>query len=326
MPEMTAIAISKPGGPDVLVPERIRRPEPAPGQLLVRVAAAGVNRPDVLQRRGVYPPPPGAPLTPGLEIAGTVAAAGQGCTRFTKGDEICALVPGGGYADYAVVAEDNVLPIPRGLSAVEAAALPETYFTVWTNVFERGALKPRETLLVHGGTSGIGTTAIQLARALGSRVITTAGSDEKCASCLELGAELAINYRREDFAEVLKARKIAPDVILDMVGGSYVNRNIRVAAANGRIVNIAFQEGSTVEVDLMPVMLKKLTLTGSTLRPRSVAEKASIARALEEIVWPLIAQGTCRPVIFRTFPLAEAARAHALMESSAHTGKIVLVT
>jgi NADPH2:quinone reductase len=324
MKDMKAIAISRPGGPEVLEPVRLAVPEPGEGQVLVRVRAAGVNRPDVLQRMGAYPPPPGAPATPGLEIAGEIVALGRGVERYETGDLVCALVPGGGYAEYCVVAEANALPVPPGLGMTEAAAIPETFFTVWTNVFDRGALKPGETLLVHGGSSGIGTTAIMLAAALGSRVVATAGSDEKCEACTRLGAALAINYRTADFADVMKEKGVAADVVLDMVGGDYVARNFKVAALHGRIVNIAFQKGSKIEIDLLPVMLKRLTLTGSTLRPRSVAEKAEIARALEETVWPLLAAGQCQPVIHAIFPLAEAAKAHALMESSSHIGKIVL--
>jgi NADPH:quinone reductase len=324
MGEMTAIGIKTPGGPEVLVPERLAVPVPAASQLLVRVRAAGVNRPDVLQRKGGYPPPPGAPATPGLEIAGEVAGLGAGVRRYEVGDHVCALIPGGGYAEYAVVHEDNALPVPPGFSMEEAAAIPETFFTVWTNVFDRGGLKAGETLLVHGGSSGIGTTAIMLAKAMGALVAVTAGSAEKCAACISLGADLAINYREEDFVEALKAKAIAPDVILDMVGGSYVARNFKAAAMNARIVTIAFQEGSRMDIDLLPIMMKRLYLTGSTLRPRSVSEKAEIARALEDAVWPLFAASQCRPIIFATFPLAEAAAAHALMESSTHIGKIVL--
>jgi NADPH2:quinone reductase len=321
---MQAIAITEPGGPEVLKSVSLPRPVAGAGQLLIKVAAAGVNRPDILQRQGGYPPPPGAPDTPGLEIAGEVAAVGDGVSRYRVGDKVCALVPGGGYAEYCVAAEDNALPVPGGLSLVEAAALPETYFTVWTNVFQRGRLQPGETILIHGGSSGIGTTAIQLAKAFGARVIITAGDDAKCAACRALGADLAINYRSDDFAAVLKEQGIAPDVILDMVGGDYVARNLRVLAMEGRIVNIAFQKGSKVDIDLMPLMLKRATLTGSTLRPRSVEQKAEIARELEQKVWPLLAQGRCRPQIFKTFALAAAADAHRLMESSAHVGKIVL--
>ena len=321
---MRAIEIKAPGGPEVLQIAELPLPEPVMGQVRVKVQAAGVNRPDILQRQGGYPPPPGAPLTPGLEIAGKVQALGEGVARYRIGDDVCALVPGGGYAEYCVVAEDNALPVPKGFSMIEAAAIPETYFTVWTNVFDRARLQPNETILIHGGSSGIGTTAIQLAKAFGATVVVTAGSDEKCAECLGLGADVAINYRTLDFVEDLKARSIAPDVILDMVGGDYVARNLRCIALNGRIVYIAFQKGSKVEVDLLPLMLKRLILTGSTLRPRSVAEKAEIARSLEAKVWPLFAAGKCKPVIFKTFPLADAAGAHRLMESSQHVGKIIL--
>ena len=324
MGEMTAIAITTPGGPEVLVPHRMAVPVPGPGQVLVRVKAAGVNRPDVLQRQGAYPPPPGAPATPGLEIAGEVTGVGTGVQRYEVGDHVCALVPGGGYAEFAVVHEDNALPVPPGFSMEEAAAIPETFFTVWTNVFDRGGLKAGETLLIHGGSSGIGTTAIMLAKALGATVVVTAGSDDKCQACLDLGADHAINYRTEDFAAAMKDKGLAANVILDMVGGDYVARNFKAAAMNARIVVIAFQKGSKIEIDLMPIMLKRLYLTGSTLRPRSVEEKAEIARALENTVWPLFAAGQCKPIIFRTFPLAEAAKAHALMESSTHIGKIVL--
>jgi NADPH2:quinone reductase len=326
MKDMTAIAITSPGGPEVLKPVRIAVPVPRPGEILVRVKAAGVNRPDVLQRQGAYPPPPGAPETPGLEIAGEVTALGEGVKRYEAGDRVCALVPGGGYAEYAVVHEDNALPVPPGLSFSEAAAIPETFFTVWTNVFDRGRLKEGETLLVHGGSSGIGTTAIMLGKAFGAVVAVTAGSEEKCQACRDLGADLAINYRKEDFAAVLADKGLKPDVILDMVGGDYVARNLKVAALHGRIVMIAFQKGSRIEADWMPIMLKRLTFTGSTLRPRSVAEKAEIARALERQVWPLFGAEQLKPIVFRSFPLGEAAAAHALMESSEHIGKIVLLT
>jgi NADPH:quinone reductase len=323
---MTAIAITRPGGPEVLEPVTLPVPRPGDGELLVAVAAAGVNRPDVLQRQGGYAPPPGAPETPGLEIAGTVVAVGPGVKRYRVGDRVCALVAGGGYAEYCTVAEDNALPIPGDLTLVEAAGLPETFFTVWTNVFVRGRLQPGETLLVHGGSSGIGTTAIMIAKQWGARVFATAGSADKCKACEKLGAERAINYREEDFVEAVLAAtdKRGADVILDMVGGEYVGRNIKAAARDGRIVCIAFLQGSKVEVNLMPLMLKRLTLTGSTLRPRSVAEKAEIAGALEEHIWPHIAAGRIRPVIHQTFPLREAAAAHALMDSSAHIGKIIL--
>ena len=324
MTQMKAITMAGPGGPQVLTIGDAVKPIAGVGQVLIKVAAAGVNRPDVLQRLGGYPPPAGAPETLGLEVAGEVVAVGQGCKRFKIGDPVCALIPGGGYAEYAVAAEDNCLPVPKGLGLIEAAALPETYFTVWTNVFERGALKAGETFLVHGGSSGIGTTAIQLAKQFGAYVITTVGNEEKCRYVEGLGADLAINYRTSDFVDVMKAKNLRADVILDMVGGSYVARNIAVAAMHGRIVQIAFQESSTVTADFLPVMVKRLTYTGSTLRPRTVAEKAVIKRALEEKVWPLLAQSKCKPRIFKTFPLAESAEAHRLMESNAHMGKIVL--
>ncbi len=327
MPDrMKAIAITKPGGPEVLELHEIARPEPGHGEILIRVEAAGVNRPDTIQRMGFYAPPPGAPETPGLEVAGEVVATGPGVTLWKAGERVCALLGGGGYAEYATVHETHALPVPKGFSLIEAAALPETFFTVWTNVFERGALKAGETFLVHGGTSGIGTTAIQLARIFGARVFTTAGSADKCAACLQLGAEAAINYREQDFvAEVKKltgGRGV--DVILDMVGGDYIARNIQSAAQDGRIVSIAFLNGSVAEINFMPVMLKRLTLTGSTLRPRSIEEKAALARALREKVWPLLDAGRVRPRIDATFPLAEAAKAHELMEKSSHIGKIML--
>ena len=324
MTQMKAIIMAGPGGPQVLTLGDIAQPVAGVGQVLIKVVAAGVNRPDVLQRNGGYPPPAGAPETLGLEVAGEVVALGQACSRFKIGDQVCALVPGGGYAAFAAAAEDNCLPVPQGMSLIEAAALPETYFTVWTNVFERGALKAGETLLVHGGSSGIGTTAIQLAKQFGAYVVTTVGSEEKCRYVEELGADLAINYRNSDFVEVMKAKNLRADVTLDMVGGSYVARNMAAAALHGRIVQIAFQQSSTVTADFLPIMVKRLTYTGSTLRPRSVAEKAVIAGALEEKVWPVLAQGKCKPRIFKTFPLAQASDAHRLMESNAHMGKIVL--
>ena len=307
---MTAIGIEQPGGPEVLQPVELPVPVPADGELLIKVAAAGVNRPDVLQRKGGYPPPPGAPETPGLEVAGTVVT---GAGRFNPGDEVCALVPGGGYAEYCTVAADNALPVPHGCTMTEAAGIPETFFTVWTNVFERAALKTGETFLVHGGSSGIGTTAIMLASAFGSRVFATAGSADKCRTCEDLGAELCVNYREADFVEAIREKvgKAGIDVILDMVGGDYIARNIKLAARDGRIVNIAYLQGSKVELDFLPVMLKRLTLTGSTLRVRPVAEKAAIAAALEQKVWPLIEDGRIKPIIHKTYPLHEAAAAHA---------------
>jgi NADPH:quinone reductase len=325
MTMMTAIAIRELGGPDVLIPEQIARPVPALGQVLIKVAAAGVNRPDILQRTGGYPPPAGAPLTPGLEVSGEVVALGQGVQRYNVGDPVCALVPGGGYAAYCVAAEDNTLPVPAGMSLIEAAGLPETYFTVWTNVFQRGRLQAGETFLLHGGTSGIGSTAIMLAKQFGAKVIATAGSDEKCNACLKLGADVAINYRTQDFVEVMKEKELSADLALDMVGGDYVARNFKVMAMEGRIVQIAFQKASKIEIDLLPIMLKRLILTGSTLRPRTVSQKAEIARELEAKVWPLLAKGQCRPIIHAAFPLTKAAEAHRMMESSVHTGKIILV-
>jgi NADPH2:quinone reductase len=328
LPEtMTAIGIKTPGGPEVLVPETRPVPMPGKGEILVKVAAAGVNRPDILQRKGGYPPPKGASDIPGLEISGEIVAMGEGVTRFKITDRVCALVPGGGYADYCTVHETNALPIPDGLTLVEAAGIPETFFTVWTNVFDRGALKPHETLLVHGGTSGIGTTAIMLAKAFGSRVIITAGSDEKCQATIKIGADKAINYRTQDFVEEVLAFTdgFGANVILDMVGGAYIARNYGAAARDGRIVLIAFQGGSKVEMDFVPLMMKRLTHTGSTLRPRSVEEKAVIAKALEAKVWPLLAQGQCKPIIHATFPLHEAVKAHQMMESGVHTGKIILI-
>jgi putative PIG3 family NAD(P)H quinone oxidoreductase len=324
---MTAIEIKEPGGPEMLVPALRPRPEPGPGEVLIEVAAAGVNRPDILQRQGGYPPPPGASNIPGLEVAGRVVALGPGASRWQVDDEVCALVAGGGYAEYCAAPAQQCLPVPGDLDLVAAATLPETFFTVWTNVFERGRLQSGETFLVHGGSSGIGTTAIQLAAAFGARVFATAGSAAKCAACERLGAERAINYREEDFVAAIDQATggRGVDVILDMVGGDYIQKNIKLLAPDGRLVNIAFLKGSKAEVNLLPVMVKRLTLTGSTLRPRSVAEKGAIARALEEKVWPLLAAGRVRPVIEGRFPLTRAADAHRLMESSAHIGKIVLV-
>ena len=323
---MTAIAIRAPGGPEVLVPEERPVPQPGAGEVLVEVTAAGVNRPDVMQRQGLYPPPPGASEIPGLEIAGEVVALGSGATRYKIGDKVAALVAGGGYAEYCPVHETNALPAPPTLSLIEAAAIPETFFTVWHNAFERGRLKSGETLLVHGGTSGIGTTAIQLAKAFGARVITTAGSAEKCEACRKLGADVAVNYRTEDFVAATKTATggKGAELILDMVGGDYIERNYEAAGVEGRIVQIAFQGSPKANVNFLRIMLKRLTHTGSTLRARSVADKAAIARAIEANVWPLIAAGKVKPVIYRTFPLREASAAHALMETSTHIGKIVL--
>jgi len=323
---MRAILAVRPGGPEVLQAQERPRPVPGPGEILVKVEAAGVNRPDVFQRLGAYPPPPGAPDILGLEIAGEVASAGIGATRYATGERVLALVPGGGYAEYCVVHESNALPIPAGLTMVEAAAIPETFFTVWTNVFERGGLKSGESLLAHGGSSGIGTTAIQLAKAFRARVIVTVGSKEKARECLRLGADVAVDYREEDFvaATLAATQGKGADVILDMVGGDYVARNYAAAALGARIVQIATLRGAKVEIDLRVIMAKRIFHTGSTLRPRSVAEKAAIADALRANVWPLLAEGRCKPIIDSIFPLAEAANAHARMESSAHVGKIVL--
>jgi NADPH:quinone reductase len=324
---MTAIEITEPGGPEVLRPGTRPMPMPGAGEVLIKVAAAGVNRPDVMQRQGAYPPPPGASDIPGLEVAGTVAAVGLGVNHTKLGDAVCALVTGGGYATYCVAPEPQCLPVPKGLSMAEAAALPETFFTVWTNLFERGRLQPGETVLIHGGTSGIGTTAIQLAKALGAlQIFATAGSRDKCHACEILGATRGIDYQHEDFVKLVKDATggRGADVILDMVGGDYIQRNINALAVEGRIVNIAFLHGSQAEINLMPLMLKRGTLTGSTLRARSVEQKGAIAAPLRRVVWPLIEQGKVKPQIYRTFPLAEAAEAHRLMESSAHIGKIVL--
>lgn len=324
---MTAIAIREPGGPEVLEPADLPVPKPGPGEVLIRVAAAGVNRPDIMQRAGLYPPPPGAPETPGLEVAGEIVALGGPVERWRVGDRVTALVAGGGYAQYCVAPAPQCLPIPDGLDPVEAASLPETFFTVWSNVFDRGRLKSGERFLVHGGSSGIGITAIQMAKACGAEVFTTAGSPEKCRACEELGADRAVNYRDEDFVAVIKEATggAGVDVILDMVGGDYIAKNIALLAPDGRLCIIAFLKGSKAEVNFLPVLVKRLTIGGATLRPRPVAFKAAIARKLEETIWPLIAEGRIKPVIHETFPLAEAAAAHRLMESSAHIGKIVLV-
>jgi NADPH:quinone reductase len=323
---MTAIAIRAPGGPEMLVPEERPVPAPGAGEILVKVAAAGVNRPDVMQRMGLYPPPKGAPEIPGLEIAGTVAACGPSVQRWKEGDKVTALVVGGGYAEYCLAHETHALPVPAGLSLTEAAAIPETFFTVWHNAFERGGLRAGETLLVHGGSSGIGTAAIQLAKAFGARVVTTAGSAEKCAACRSLGADVAVNYKSEDFVAATKAATggAGAEVILDMVGGDYIERNYEAAAVEGRIVQIAFQGSPKANVDFRRIMLKRLHHTGSTLRSRSIEDKAAIARAVEQKVWPLIAVAKVKPLIDQTFPLADAAGAHARMEASTHIGKIVL--
>jgi NADPH2:quinone reductase len=328
LPEtMTVIEAKGSGGPEVLVPAMRPLPEPGPGEVLVEVAAAGINRPDVLQRQGLYPAPKGASDLLGLEVAGSIVKLGAGATRFKLGDAVCALVNGGGYADYAVAPEATTLPVPQGLSTIEAAALPETVFTVWHNVFERAALKPGEWLLVHGGTSGIGTTAIQIGRALGAKVMVTVGSAEKARAAEALGAVCAINYHDADFVEAVRETTAGhgADVILDMVGGDYIDRNLRTAALDGRIVQIAFLKGSKVEIDLMRLMLRRLTLTGSTLRAQPPADKARIAKGVAERIWPLIAQGKLKPVIDSTFPLKDAAEAHRRIDAPDHIGKIVLI-
>lgn len=323
---MKFIHLTSFGDADVLQLHNMPTPTPAAGEVLIQVAAAGVNRPDVLQRKGLYPPPPDASPVLGLEVAGEIVACGTGVTRWRKGDKVCALVNGGGYAEFAVAPAAQCLPIPASLSMLEAAALPETFFTVWHNLFQRARLAEGETVLIHGGSSGIGTTAIQMAHARGNRVFATAGSAEKCTACEAMGAEKAINYRTTDFVSEIKqlTSNRGVDVILDMVGGDYIQRNITCAAHDGRIVNIAYLNGSEVSVNLMPVMLKRLTLTGSTLRAQSPAMKENIARELQEFIWPLLENKKIKPIIFASFPLAEAAAAHQLMESSQHIGKIVL--
>ena len=327
MPEtMTAIEITAPGKPDVLRPASRPRPEARAGEVLIAVKAAGVNRPDVFQRMGRYDPPPGASDIPGLEVAGEIVATAPDVTSFRTGDAVCALVSGGGYAEFCTAPASQCLPVPGGMSTTEAAAVPETFFTVWSNVFDRGRLAAGETFLVHGGSSGIGTTAIQLARMAGARVLATAGSAAKCRACTDLGAERAINYREEDFVavanEVTGGRGV--DMVLDMVGGDYIPRSLSVLAPDGRHVSIALLRGAKAEIDFNAVMRKRLTLTGSTLRPRPIADKAAIAEKLRAHVWPKLADRSIRPLIHATFPLAEAGQAHALMESSEHIGKIVL--
>ena len=327
LPEkMRAVEISKPGDPEVLVPVERPLPQPKADEILVKVAAAGVNRPDVLQRKGAYAPPPDASDLPGLEIAGEVVACGSAVSMWKPGDQVCALAHGGGYAEYCVTPEVQALPVPKGWSAVEAASLPETFFTVWNNVYDRGRLAPGETLLVQGGSSGIGVTAIQMAVATGNRVFATAGSDDKCAACVALGAEKAINYRSQDFLAEVKAATggRGVDVILDMVGGDYVPKELKCLADDGRLVFIAFLRGPKTELDINELMRRRLTMTGSTLRPRPVEYKGMIARNLRERFWPLIEAGRIKPVVYRTYPLAQASEAHRLMESSQHIGKIVL--
>lgn len=320
---MRAIEISEPGGPEVLKPCTRPIPKAEPGQVILKLAYAGVNRPDALQRAGLYAPPPTASDLPGLEGAGEVVALGEGVSGIALGDQVCALLPGGGYAEYAVTDERQALPVPKGMSLAEAAGLCENYFTVWTNVFMRGGLKEGETFLVHGGSSGIGTTAIQLAALSGARVFATAGTPEKCEVCTRLGAEIAINYRTQDYVEIVKAEGGA-NLVLDMVGGDYIARNLAALANDGRLVQIAYLQGSRVDIDLMQVMTRRLTFTGSTLRPQSLEAKAEIAAALEANVWPHLESGAIGPVHDSTFALEEAAKAHARMESGANIGKILL--
>ena len=324
--KMRAVEISQPGGPDVLKSVERPLPQPKPHEILVKVSAAGVNRPDMLQRQGLYAVPPDASDLPGLEIAGTVAAIGADVRMWKIGDQICALAHGGGYAEYCVVPEVQALPVPKGVSMIEAASLPETFFTVYSNVFDRGGLKPGESFLVQGGSSGIGVTAIQMVAAMGNRVFATAGSDEKCAACMKLGAEKAFNYRTQDWAAELKTATAGKgvNVILDMVGGDYVPAELKSLADEGRLVMIAFLRGAKTELDLSEIMRKRLQITGSTLRPRTVEFKGRVAQSLRERVWPLIEAGKIKPVLFKTFPLADASEAHKLMESSLHIGKIVL--
>ncbi|MEE2655234.1 MAG: NAD(P)H-quinone oxidoreductase [Pseudomonadota bacterium] len=323
---MTAIKISEPGGPEVLVPTVIPIPKPKKGEVLVKTAAAGVNRPDIMQRKGNYPPPRGASEIPGLEVSGTIVKISDDVRFWKIGDKVCALVAGGGYAEYCTAPALQCLPIPKSLSMEEAAALPETLFTVWDNVFTRGKLQPEETILIHGGSSGIGTTAIQLASSVGANVITTAGSDEKCKACEKLGASAAINYRKTEFLEAVKkiTNQKGVDVILDIVGGDYVARNLRALSKGGRLIQIAVQGGNKAEIPLHLIMTKQITFTGSTLRPRSVEEKALIKEQLHDKAWPLIESGEVKPLIYELFPLKQASNAHALMDSSAHIGKIVL--
>jgi NADPH:quinone reductase len=323
---MTVIEAKAAGGPEVLVPAMRQVPAPGPGEVLIEVKAAGINRPDVLQRQGLYPPPTGASDLLGLEVAGKIVALGAGATRFKEGDLVCALVNGGGYAEFCAAPEAVTLPVPQGLSLVEAAALPEAVFTVWHNVFERGALKPGEWLLVHGGASGIGTTAIQIATALGAKVMVTVGSAEKAAACVRLGALRAVNYAQEDFVEAVRESTggHGANVILDMVGGDYIERNLKAAALEGHIVQIAFLKGAKVEIDLMRLMMRRLVLTGSTLRAQSLEAKARMAKAIEERVWPLISEGKFKPVIDSTFKLADAVEAHQRIEDPEHIGKIML--
>ena len=323
---MRFINISEPGGPEVMEIKEGETPEPKKGEVLIRVHAAGVNRPDVMQRQGLYPPPPGASPILGLEVSGEVVATGNDVSDWSVSDRVCALTNGGGYAEYVAVPAGQCLPVPKGLPLEEAAALPETFFTVWVNVFDRARLMPGENLLVHGGSSGIGTTAIQMARSLGSKVYTTAGNAEKCAACQRLGADVAVNYTEQDYVKVLNEATDGQgvNVILDIVGGDYVDRNLELAAIDGRIVNLSFLKGSRVEIDMMHVLRKRLIITGSTLRPRSAEAKAGIAQNLRTRIWPLIESGEIKPLIAARFSLADVVEAHKLMESSKHIGKIIL--
>jgi NADPH2:quinone reductase len=321
---MKAIQITKPGGPEVLEWRELVTPVPGENDVLIKVVAAGVNRPDIMQRKGSYPPPPGAPPDiPGLEVAGIIQSCGNVVTRWKKGDHVCALLAGGGYAEYVVVAEGQCLPLPHGWDHAQAASLPETVFTVWHNVFQRGGLKPGENFLVHGGSSGIGITAIQLAKAFGAKVYTTAGSKEKCSACMELGATICVNYKESDFETILQ--NIGIDVILDMVGGDYISKNINLLRPDGRLVFINAMAGNELRTEVWKIMQKRLTITGSTLRPRDIAFKSALAREIEEKVWPVLENGKFKPVIYQSFPMKEAAKAHALMESGTHIGKIVLI-
>ncbi len=324
---MIAIEIREPGGPEVLVPVERQTPVPAAGEVLIKVAAAGVNRPDVFQRLGRYPPPPGVTDIPGLEVSGIITEVAGGAGSFRVGDAVCALVAGGGYAEYCVAPAPQCLPAPRGLELVDAAAIPETFLTVWTNVFERGRLQAGESILVHGGSSGIGTTAIQLARSFGARVFATAGSADKCAACERLGAERCINYRDADFVAVVRELTAGRgvDVVLDMVGGAYFARNVDVLAPEGRLVEIATLQGAKAELNIQTIMQRRLTITGSTLRARPIADKGAIAASVHRHVWPLIESGAVKPIVYATFPLRDASAAHRVMESSAHIGKLVLL-
>lgn len=321
---MESIIITKPGDPNVLQPAERPVPIPAENEVLIKVKAAGINRPDIAQRQGRYPAPPGAPVdVPGLEVSGIIEECGNGVTRWKKGDKVCALLSGGGYAEFVSAPAGQCLPIPKGFSFVEAASLPETMFTVWNNVFQRGALKPGESFLIHGGTSGIGVTAIQLAKAIGATVFATAGTDEKVNACISLGADKGINYKEEDFEKVLESEGV--DVILDMIGGDYVPKNMRLLHPDGRMVFINAMKGAEMELNIRDIMKKRLTITGSTLRNRKISFKSDLAKEIENHVWPLIEQGKFKPVIYKTFPLEDADKAHELMESSSHIGKIVLV-